>query len=99
MTTTLLREPDADPVFLAAWRADILSVPFPPMPKLDRAVRALSGSHMPTVAVLRVVQPRFPRFAASVRWATTVGAILVATACLASALLLVIGMRLGVLQP
>lgn len=71
------------------------------MPAVRRAVAALTepGDHMPTVPVVRVVAPRFPRLAAAAYWATTVGAIVAATVCFSVALLLIIGLRVGVLQP
>lgn len=103
MTALLVREPGRDELaeYLEAWRADVLSVPLPPMPRVELAAAALAerGDHVPTVPVLRVVEPRFPRLAAAAYWATTTGAIVAATVCFLAALLLIIGMRAGVLQP
>lgn len=56
------------------------------------------GDHMPTVLVLRVVEPRYPRLAATARWATTIGALGVAVGCFAAAAVLVAGLRAGVLR-
>jgi hypothetical protein len=99
----LVRESGRDELaeYLEAWRAEILAVPVPRMHRVESAVAALTepGEHMPTVRALRVVAPRFPRLAATVRWVTTVGAIVAATVCFSTALLLIIGMRTGVLQP
>lgn len=100
---TLVREQDRDNLveYLEAWCREIASVPLPRMHRVDRAIAALPepDDHMPTVPTLRVVEPRFPRLAAAVRWATTVGALGVAIGCLGAAAVLTAGLRAGVLQP
>lgn len=99
---TLVREQDRDELseYLEAWRRDIVRVPLPRMHRVDRAIAALPepGDHMPTVPTLRVVEPRFPRLAAAVRWVTTVGAVGVAVGCFGVAAVLAAGMRAGVLR-
>ncbi|MEV6897504.1 hypothetical protein [Amycolatopsis sp. NPDC051372] len=70
---------------LAAFRADVDSVPFPEFP-----------GHMPTQPTFRVVVPRFPRLAAATRWVTTVGAATAAAGCFAAAAVLTVASELGV---
>jgi hypothetical protein len=98
----LVREPDRDELaeYLEAWRADVLSVPLPPMHDVDHAVAALTepSDHMPTVPTLRVVEARFPQLVGAVRWATTVGLLGVSVGCFSVAAVLAAGLRTGVIR-
>jgi hypothetical protein len=103
VTAAVLAERDYLAELLAAWRAEVGRDPY--LGTLLPAVvlgllpaAAPRGDHMPTVPVLRVVELRFPRVAAAVRWVTTVGAVGVASGCLATAAVLTAGMRAGVLR-
>jgi hypothetical protein len=104
VTAAVLAERDKLAELLAAWRADVSRdlyrgtlLPAVELGLLPAA--APRSDHMPTVPALRVVEPRFPRTAAVVRWATTVGALGIAVGCLGAATVLTAGMRAGVLQP
>lgn len=103
MSAAVLAERDHLGEVLAAWRADVgrdlyFGTLLPAVELgLIPAARPVAD-HMPTVPVLRVVEPRFPRLAAAVRWVTTVGAVGVATGCLGAAAVLTAGMRAGVLR-
>jgi hypothetical protein len=99
----VLAERDHLAEVLVAWRADVGRDPFfgTLLPAVELGLlpaAAPRGDHMPTVPVLRVVDLRFPRVAAAVRWVTTVGALGVAVGCFATAAVLAAGMRAGVLR-
>ncbi|MEU7787717.1 hypothetical protein [Amycolatopsis sp. NPDC049159] len=103
MSAPVLARPDELAEMLADWRIRVGRDPYHGtlLPAVERGllpVARLRVDHMPTVPVLRVVEPRFPRLAAAVRWATTVGAIGVAVGCLGAAAVLTAGMRAGVLR-
>jgi hypothetical protein len=99
-----LARPDELAAMLSDWRIRVGRDPYTGslLPAVGRGLLPVArprGDHMPTVPVLRVVKPRFPRATAVVRWVTTVGAVGVAAGCLAAAAVLTAGMRAGVLQP
>jgi hypothetical protein len=98
-----MARPDELAEMLAAWRVRVGRDPYlgTLLPAVERGLlpaAAPRGDHMPTVRTLRVVEPRFPRLAAAVRWVTTVGAVGAAFGCLGAAAVLTAGMRAGVLQ-
>jgi len=103
VSAAVLAERDELAELLAAWRADVGRAPYRGtlLPAVERGLLPAPrphADHMPTVPALRVVEPRFPRLASAVRWATTVGAVGVATGCLGAAAVLAAGMRAGVLR-
>jgi hypothetical protein len=103
MTAAVLAERDQLAELLAAWREDVGRDPYrgtllPAVALGLLPVPRTRGDHMPTVPALRVVEPRFPRLAAAVRWATTVGALGVTAGCLGAAAVLAAGLRAGVLR-
>ncbi len=103
MSAPTLARPDELAVMLADWRMRVGRDPYTGslLPAVERGLLPVvrpRGDHMPTVPALRVVEPRFPRLAAAVRWAVTVGALGVSIGCLGTAALLAAGMRAGVLR-
>lgn len=103
MTAAVLAERDELAVLLAAWRDEVGRDPYRGtlLPAVELGLLPVArpyADHMPTVRVLRVVEPRFPRLAAAVRWVTTVGALGVAVGCLGVAAVLAAGLRAGVLR-
>lgn len=103
MTAAVLAERDHLAEVLAAWRADVGRDPYRGtlLPAVELGLlpaAAPRGDHMPTVRTLRVVAPRFPRLAAAICWATTVGALGVGVGCLGAAAVLTAGLRAGVLR-
>jgi hypothetical protein len=98
-----LARPDELAEMLADWRIRVGRDPYRGtlLPAVELGLVPAARpvvDHMPTVPVLRVVEPRFPRLAAAVRWVTTVGALGVAIGCLGAAAVLTVGMRAGVLR-
>lgn len=98
-----MARPDELAVMLAAWRVRVGRDPYTGslLPAVERGLYPVArprGDHMPTVPVLRVVRPRYPRCAAVVRWVTTVGAVGFAAGCLGAAAVLTAGMGSGVLR-
>lgn len=103
MTAAVLAERDELAQLLAWWRADVRREPYcgTLLPAVELGLVAVphpTSDHMPTVPTLRVVEPRFPRLAAAVRWATTVGTLGAAIGCFAAAAVLAVGLRAGVLR-
>lgn len=103
MSAPTLARPDELAEMLVDWRIRVgrdryLGTLLPAVELGLLPAAAPRGDHMPTVPVLRVVEPRFPRLAAAARWATTVGAVGVAIGCFTAAAVLAAGMRSGVLR-
>jgi hypothetical protein len=98
-----LARPDELAEMLAGWRVRVGRDPYNGtlLPAVERGLIPAArpvADHMPTVPALRVVEPRLPRLAAAVRWATTIGALGVAVGSLGAAAVLTAGMRAGVLR-
>lgn len=103
MSAPTLARPDELAEMLAVWRIRVGRDPYlgTLLPGVERGLIPAARpvvDHMPTVPTLRVVEPRFPRWAAAVRWVTTVGAVGVAVGCFTAAAVLTAGLRAGVLR-